>query len=219
MDETLLASILSEAFERECDGHTSAERHRFSKRHEARMQKLMYPNALSEATEARPSLRRRLLVALIAVLVAVVLGATCIAISTNGLNVTEHDDHVELLASYAEDSIQTIESICSPALVPEGYRMVDSKRGVFSYYEHYRRGEDEYFQVMQYTRGSYRGFADNERFELSDVKINGGSGILWTGDTYNFVIWDNGDYVMEVAGTLPAEMILKIAGSVGAAES
>lgn len=78
------------------------------------------------------------------------------------------------------------------------------------------------FTVMsftQYTKADFKEtFSVPKYVEVSEITVNGHPGYMLTRAHYygdhRYVIWDNGDYIMMVSCTAPADMAMRIAESV-----
>lgn len=216
MNETSLESILSEAFNREYAQLASGEQHKFSRRHKTRMRKVLSldTNQHLHLTSAhKPSLKRRLILATIVILTAVILGITTTACITKGFTITPINGFARLRVANNLNSPKIIEEYYEPTWIPEGFKK-NYETNYRTYHDvKYRLTDNKYFLFHQHTKG-FAMYADNEKHYIEDININGNSGLIFYNDNDSMIFIDNGDYVLEVSGTIPKEILVKIAESV-----
>ena len=96
--------------------------------------------------------------------------------------------------------------------VPEGFRKVEKNcsYGKTGFLEYYQNG-DRFFTVEKSTLEAGITF-DTEEYESKTVDINGFQAILFqaTEDCFG-VLYNDGQYIYEVAGKIPAAMVIEIA--------
>lgn len=216
MSETSLASILSEAFNREYAQLASGEQHKFSRRHKTRMRKALSLDTdqhLHLTSAHKPSLKRRLILAVIVIFTAVILGITTTACITKGFTITPINGFARLRDAYNPSSSEVIEEYYAPTWIPEGFK-INHVTNYRAYHDvKYRLTDDKYFLFQQYPKDAAI-YADNEKHFIEDININGNSGLIFYNDNDSMIFIDNGDYVLGVSGTIPKETLVKIAESV-----
>lgn len=217
MDERQFKEILTEAFNQEFSELTKGGEHRFSLRHRMRMRGVFRRYDRSRAVDlsikTRPTLRRRLTVALIVVVTAVILAVTVIGIITNGFRFVEHEDHTQFDAVDIVDYPTSIEEIYEPTWIPEGFEMVELNewRTVReTLYEYY----NDHFLIRQHVKSTFLGYADSQKYQVEYILINGNTIAYWKNDDVNKIYWDNGDYIINIFGTITKEELLKLAESI-----
>lgn len=99
--------------------------------------------------------------------------------------------------------------------VPEGFRKVEKNcsYGKLGFCEYYQNG-DRFFSVEKVTLGAGIWFNTGEH-ESKTVDINGFQAILFqaTEDCFG-VLYNDGQYIYEVVGRIPADMVIEIAQNV-----
>ena len=217
MNEELFLSILSEAFEREYAELTTGGEHSFSLRHRIRMNKVFrcYEKSIAPDTtlNIRPTLRRRLIVAFVVVFTAIILTVTVVALVINGFKVTEKSDHTEFLAIGSENAPTTIVEIYEPSWIPDGFELTLYECGRQVTRSKYTHPNGDYYFYNQYTISSVQGFADSERYTLEHILINEYNGIFWSDEQHKYIYWNDGNYIINVFGNIPKDMLIEIAKS------
>lgn len=210
----------------------SAPRHRFSRKHRRAMRKVFYPDNRPQ-TEKRISLKRRAIVIAAIVVLAVVTGAATV-IRYGGFRFlkyrrSEWGDCYNMFTENADKAPQTIEKLCYNNNVPEKYKLFDKgsyehDEDVHMFYYDSDPTFDDYpicerpiVRIMQMTKKSFiTGIIPGMRVE--PIEIKGFSGFLMvetinengTKLDVNTVLWDCGDYIHMVCGTIPMEELMLI---------
>ena len=212
MEEKLFKSILREAYDREYNELTARGEHKFSLRHRMRMRKVFrkYERSGVDVNKAMPktTVRRRLTVALIVVLVAAILTVTVVALVMNGFKTVEKDDHTEVFAINLENAPTTIEEVYELTWVPEGYELVESKQGINTIRYRYNLSEDEYLVFCQYTKFSYAANENTEQLPYEYIIVDGYDGIIVTVVDLNTIVWETEKYILRLRSNLNKEEML-----------
>lgn len=218
-----LANILEEIAEQEYALPKAAPKHFFSLKHRCAMDKILYPDNLPK-TEKKPALKRRAVIIAAVALLAVVTGAASI-IRYGGFWFSrasfEGETYYEMFAENADKAPQTIEKICYNINVPDRYKFLDGlsheREGnvVMSYYDSetiYKEDSHPLVRVVQMTKKSFIATVTPETDTVEAIEIKGFKGYSYThkveGFEYNSVLWDCGDYIHLVDGTVSMEEIL-----------
>ncbi len=176
MEEKLFKSILREAYDREYNGLTAGGEHKFSFRHRMRMRKVFrkYERSGVDVNKAMPktTVRRRLTVALIVVLVAAILTVTVVALVMNGFKTVEKEDHTEVFAINLENAPTTIEEVYELTWVPEGYELVENMKGINTIRYRYQTSDDKSLVFYQYTKYSYTDSMNTEIYPYEYIDMN-----------------------------------------------
>lgn len=220
-----LTNVLEEICAKEYALPENAPRHRFSPKHRRAMNKILYPDNLPKA-EKKLVLKRRVVIIAAIALLAVVTGAASI-IRHGGFWFTKERSggkkYLMMFAENAESAPKTIEKICYECNAPEKYQRNDRLSHVFEtevleIYEDTSAVVPEnqskpVVHIMQITKES---FADTINFdqEYTPIEIKGHNGftVVSTHDrsdgtkyVYNTVIWDCGEYIHHIGGTISME--------------
>ena len=232
MGELTVKNVLEEICAEEYALPTNAPRHRFSLRHRRAMRKLFYPDNLPQ-TEKSISLKRRAVVIAAIVVLAVVTGAAAV-IRYGGFRFLKYrwgewGDSFYMLTENADKAPQTIEKLCYNNNVPERYKLFetgcyerDDNVHMFFYdsdpaFDAYRIPERPIVRILQMTKKRFiTSILPGMRVE--PIEIKGFSGFLMvetinengTKLDVNTVLWDCGDYIHMVCGTIPMEELMLI---------
>lgn len=221
-----LANILEEIAEQEYALPKAAPKHFFSFKHRRAMNKMLYPDNLPKA-EKKPAFKRRMVIFAAVALLAVVTGAASI-VRHGGFwfrpASSAGENYFEMFAENADKAPQTIENICYNINVPDRYKFLDGlsheveDNVVMSYYDSetiYKEDSHPLVRVVQMTKKSFVATVTPETDTVEAIEIKGFKGYSYThkveGFEYNSVLWDCGDYIHLVDGTVSMEEILEIA--------
>lgn len=106
-----------------------------------------------------------------------------------------------------------------PSYLPEGYKLVADMSNEFEVNLIYEGSGTDYFQFLQLPKGSNR-TVNTEGVDYKKIFIsNTNEGIIFKnlGDTY--LVFNDGDYMYTIIGTVSEEEILKIAESISFKEN
>ncbi len=224
-----LKDVLEEICAEEYALPENAPRHCFKRAHRRAVNAVLYPNGLPK-TEKKLPLKRRALVITAVVVLAVVTGAASI-IRCGGFWFTKNRfngyDYLMMFAENAENAPKTIEKFCYDCNAPEKYKRLDrmchvSEDDVEEMYVDVNAVVPEnhgspFVRVMQITKSSFVNHIQTEQDEFKPIKTKGFDGVSIVtsidfddGTKYmmNTVIWDCGDYIHMVNGTVSMEEIM-----------
>lgn len=220
-----LKDVLEEICAEEYALPANAPRHRFPLRHRRAMNKILYPDNLPK-TEKRISLKRRMIVIAAIVVLAVVTGAAASFYHYNGFALYKlKNDFVEgyiMLVENRDNCPQTIEKLIYDDNIPNDFtlRNTISYNGEFIQNQYISKERDNIFwkkvavvNIEQCTKRSFvNPITDNCIMTSVEVKCcKGFTMIPKDGKAMNVVIWDSGDYIHVVNGTLTLDELLEIA--------
>ena len=202
----------------------NAPAHRFKRRHRKAVNAALYPDGLPRS-ERRLPLKRRILLAAAVVALAVLTGAAASYYRHNGFMFVKnkHPDigkYYVMLVENRENAPKTIERIIYDDNVPEDFTLWDSFTGEGAYGDefvsnYYRLGSTErinklggygaFIGITQCTKQSFvNPFTDNNT--VSPVEVKGCKGFAVTSEeAMNVVVWDSGDYIHVINGSLSVD--------------
>ena len=226
-----LKNVLEEICSEEYALPANAPAHRFKRRHRRAVNAVLYPDGLPKA-ERKLKLKRRILVASVIVVLAVVTGAAAGFYHYNGflLHKTKVGDFkfYEMVVENKnkENAPKTIEKIIYDDNMPEDFTFkrtvtVDEEgyENTFFYNEYvaYDRinkwgGQGVLVDIWQFTKTAYANAVDENNI-VTPVEVRGCKGIAITADDdywTNSVVWDSGDYIHVVDGLMSVEELIEI---------
>lgn len=231
MNEAVFREILAESLRREYSGFDNAPEHKFSLKHRFAMKRLFAKyetnmskdrkkgiNVRSQTSENKPksSLKQRLIIAVvIVVLMTLLVGWVVIYISGN-FRGTVYPDNTQFAVTDLEGSPQTIEYKYALVSVPAGFEMVKTDSSPIHIYTFYmNKSTGQTISFRQWVKSNYQSSYNTENHVLEDVIIDGYSGLCidLSNDEYNssLVVWNNGDYIIEILADLPKDDALNLA--------
>ncbi len=205
----------------------NAPRHLFSRTHRRAMNTLFYVDDVPKAAGKMPLKRRVLIIAAIAVLA--IMGAAAVVVS-HGFRFDKNpvEDEYLMMTQNAAAAPKTIEHECYDPTAPEGWKMLpDSfdtlvERGKLVAHGYValedRPGMEKkpIFTTEQFTKNCFEQAIDEESdADVKHITVKNCNGFAFTRNvdepnSINVVIWDCGDYIHRVSGTVPMKELLTI---------
>lgn len=233
MNENILEEIVAESYRREYKQYDNAPEHNFSIKHKLNMKRIFarYARNVNKIKQIQPkrhleetthshnlSLRQKLFVAvLIIVLMSLLVGWIAVYISKD-FHGTVYHDYTHLTVVNTDDCPQTIEHKYFLPEIPEGFELVETVSSSIAEYNKYTNSlTNETFAITQHVKKSYSSNYNTEHKNINEVEINGhiGQYIDFSDNEFNssLLVWDNGDYIIELGGDLPKDALVNLAKS------
>lgn len=221
MKNQSLKDIFEEAYEREFSEFDGAAKHKFSLSHKRRMKKIFKLYSLNQSqpvtTAKKPA--KRLSVAFM--LAAVVLGLTAASITASGVYhgfvQKEYNNYTDLLAVDYESGPSAIEYIYEPD-VSADYEIAShdiNTARCWTDFENHTTGK--IVSLEQSVKKEYAGHYDNNHSTYTTVYVNDIPALYieteYKNGNYGTLVWDNGDYILELSGYLTQAELVELAGS------
>lgn len=223
MDKHTLDEIIEEAYDREFEKYDDLPKHHFSSRHKRNMKKVfkLYEKNSEQQSNFSSKPAKRLssvLVIAAAVVLLAAISSAAVSIYTN-ISWEQDDDLYYFLASDYKNAPKQIDYIYEFAALPDDYEMTREFKIDYLYHavwENKTTGDCVMFtqSVKQY----FQTITGSEGRKPEIVYINDKPGLYtdWTaaGDEGSgFVLWDNGDYILNVYGNMNKNELLALAES------
>ena len=218
-----ISDIFDEAYRREFSEFDNSPKHKFSFSHNRKMKKIfkLYSDnwSRSDLTGAKPVKR----LSLVFIFVIIILALTAVSVAAvalyNGFTQKEYSDHTDLLVIDYESCLETIEYIYEFTTLPEDYEIVNCEifpdSLCWTEIENINTGKTALF--TQTIKKEYVGHYDNERSEYSTVFIYDIPAVYIDSsnefESYGTLVWDNGDYILEISGYLTKNELINLAKS------
>lgn len=225
MCESIFASIIDEMAERELARYSEIPPFKTSKKHDRAMQKI-FKRYERNTRRLRPqaeikarTMRKRIIVALVVIILAVFTGFTAAYFISRSFRGEVYSDNTQLFPINMENCPTVIEDEYYLSELPEGFKKTSTRSNLFSMtaiHENSQTGQTITFR--QWAKPEFDSVHYNtEKAKLVEVEINGHSGVFLdlSNDNQNFtqVIWDNGDYILLLAGNLSKTELFNLAKS------
>lgn len=224
MSESIFASIIVEMAEHELTEYSDMPMFKTSKKHDRAMRRI-FKRYERNTRKLRPQaeiktmvVRKRIIVALVVIILAVFTGFTAAYFISRGFRGEVHSDNTELFPIDTENCPTVIEAKYYLPELPEGFEILDTDSTPFYEhiaYENKKTGQTIVFE--QWTKPEFESLRFNtEKGELIEVEINGYFGVcleLSDDSNYTELIWDNGDYLFRIASSLSKNELLDLAKS------
>ena len=215
MSEEIIKEVLIEAYDIEFAELDRFKRHIFSRAHKRKMKALfnsLYNNK-EEVRTPHPKLksRHRLSLVLVLIITSILLGITVVAIATNGFKFTTKPTHTQVLAAGWEDAPEIIEDYYIID-IPDDFILEGDSGSELVYTIEYTK-EDDFIKFRQFAKKSYNATYNTEGYEYEELIFDDHNAFYIQWKNYNALVWDNGDYIMEIQSTMYKDDLVKLAKS------
>lgn len=225
MSESIFASIIDEMAERDLARYAEISAFKTTKKHDRAMQRIFKryernTRRLRPQNEIRVrNVQKRIIVALVVIILAVFTGFTAAYFISRSFQGEVHKDNTELFPIDMENGPTVIEDKYYLSELPEGFE--EDYSDTTPYYKFIRyenRHTGQTITFKQWTKSYFDPVHYNAKTdELEEVDINEHCGIFLdlSNDELNrtLLIWDNGDYIIEISGKLSKEDMIDLAKS------
>ena len=229
MNENILEEIVAESYRREYEQYDNAPEHNFSIKHKLNMKRIFARYARNINKQIQPkrhldetayghnlSLRQKLFVAvLIIVLMSLLVGWIAVYISKD-FHGTVYHDYTHLTVVNTDDCPQRIEYRYGLSEIPAGFELIETiSTPVEVYTKYHNKSTGVTFDFLQCVKTYYKPQINTEHHKIEEIDINGHAGLCmdFSDDKHfsAFILWDNGDYIIEIGGDLPKNELEKLA--------
>lgn len=230
MNEEVLRSVLGEVIAIQFAEFENAPEHKFSLHHRLAMKKIFarYNRNVRNIRKTetcgivresnrkhRLSLRQRLVIALAIILIACVLCGWVIMFISENISGTVYPDYTKMFAENIEGSPKTIEYQYVLINLPEGFEVVQTESLPYQFCTEYRNSfTNQTIYLCQWVKYKYRPSYSMKKSYIEEVDI-GDNIVLYVdlskaNTNRTLVVWDNGDYIIEIVGDLDKDSTLKL---------
>ena len=230
MNEITLDDILVAAHDIEFAQYDNSPEHTFSPRH-IRAMKRIFKTYERNVSLLNHSIykdqkhesyihwnRKSLAVVLVIVLLAVLAGCAVIIFTLGGFNTKSYSDNTELFPIDYENGPSIIKNEYYLSNLPEGFIEVNKDQNDYCIYNYYVNDENGLtITFCQWVKKDYEIHVNTEIGQLDEIMINERAGICVYYEDVKYdgvdIIWDNGDYVLEIVTNMPEREALDLAKS------
>ncbi len=218
MSNELFNNILQKVCDEEFAEYEKIEEHKFSIRHRRKMKKLFceYDKKCASNVPEKQTVRFRRRVTAV-VIAAVVLITSCLTVGalTGGFKFTLKSDHTAMFNIDYENAPQTIEYLYYISALPDKYKLTTSDIDIaLSAYFYYETNDEHIYYFGQVVKSAYKSYLNTEKYKMEEVVIDNKNGVFIAFESESLLVWDNGDYVLEIYGNFTKEEMLNLAKSV-----
>lgn len=112
---------------------------------------------------------------------------------------------------------QTLEELYDITYDLSDYKVAHDSKNEFIYWKYYKNTKDNYTSVelKQYVKNFFP-LTTYPDAPITLIDINGYEAFLYSNDTidFHYLIWDNGDYIIQLKSNVDKDTLIKIAESV-----
>ncbi|MCH5204749.1 MAG: DUF4367 domain-containing protein [Oscillospiraceae bacterium] len=230
MNENVLRQLLGEMLESEFAEYDNPPKWQFSLKHRLAMKRILarYERNMQKLKEKSPdtaalieqnkpclSFKQRMLIVICIIILMTFLVGWVVVFVSRDFHGTVHKDSTQLIAVNLENCPLIIEYSYVLASVPEGFELIETNSSPIDVYTLYENSLTKHtITLRQWVKSSYAINYNTENHILEYVTINGQEGLCvdFSDDKHNssLVVWDNGDYVIEVLADLDKDSIIDL---------
>lgn len=173
----------------------------------------------ASSAHSRPSrVSTRLVILIAVILCAALLAGFILVYVSKSFSGPVNEDNTQLFAINTENCPETIEYEYYLPELPEGFEMMYHSLSSFDVYTNYKNElTGKTIMLYQSTKNIYERHFNTEGYEFEDIEINNHEGVFidrFDSEYTTFIIiWDNGDYILELIGNLPKNDLINLAKS------
>lgn len=190
--------------------------HRFSRKFERKMRKLIrYED--SEPVHFHKITLKKLFIYITVALIT----ASIMAFSVGAVRDFFKNFFMEIFATHTEVQIVDSENIQNSILdkysicVPDNFVQTEKFEYEILVCCVYRTADNDYITFNQYVKSEYDVNINTENRTMDHIEVNGNDGyIVELGNDEYYISWDNGDYIFDITGNIGKNALIDAANSV-----
>lgn len=176
------------------------------------------PQMIPASQSKHLRLSKRLIILFAAIICATMLTGFMLVYSSKNFHGTVYNDNTQLFAVNTENCPTTIEYEYYLSNLPDGFEMVEHDSLSFHVYTLYENtSSGQFITFSQYTKEKFTPHYNTEHDNFEEIVINDHHGIFIDfSDNEHFgsiVVWDHGEYILEIIGDLPKNSLANLAKS------
>lgn len=221
MNEFTIEEVIAEAHKLETESFDDMPKHKFSRQHRINMKRII---ALYEKNTCKLerhtykfSFKRMIIIVCVVLLAALI--ATAAVIVINEFKAVQHTDNTELFVINPVGAPTEIgENLYQITDLPYGYVIEDETLSIRNHVVIYvNEASGKSFMFRQFTKEAFDVHYDSEGAYFEETEINGHSALYMEVNKNDYMscllLWDNGDYILEISGNLSKDELLTLAKS------
>lgn len=163
-------------------------------------------------------LTKRLIIIFAVIICAIMLTGFMLVYFSKNFHGTVYNDNTQLFSVNTENCPTTIEYEYYLSNLPDGFEMVEYDSSFYDVYILYENASSEQIITLsQYTKEKFTPHYNTEHNNFEEIVINDHYGLFidfgYDEHFSSIVVWDNGDYILEISGDLPKEHLVNLAES------
>ena len=227
MSESILRAILEESVRHEWDKYDNVPEHIFSKKHERSMNRIFKlfeknkckfeSHLISIPTHNFRFTKKTVLVLVTILFLAALAGCAVMYFVSNSFRGKVNNDNTELFVINTENCPSTIEDIYYLPDLSDDFEVLTTNSTPFSEYISYQnKVTGQTFSFTQWVKAEFGSSHYNtEGQDFEEIDINGHYGLCLYFDLQSYiyagVVWDIGDYILELSGDLTKNELIDLA--------
>ncbi len=231
MYDSLLDEVLTEYYEEEFLEYPDAPEHKISLKHRRTMKKIfkLYekntdclrpePSPKPVSThKVRLTPRNAFILAMI-IFLGVLTGCTAVYFVSQDFRGDIYSEYTKIFPLNTENCPTVIEEKYYLSELPEGYEIANTDSSPFFEYVYYENKQTNlYISLTQWVKSEFCTYNLNtENHKVEEVDINGHNGLFidftMEEHIHSLLLWDNGDYILELSTDLYKNETINLAKS------
>ena len=217
MSNELFKNILQEMCDEEFAEYETSNEHKFSLKHRRKMKKLFREydkKYASDVSDKKMVQSRRSIAAVIIAATIFIVSCVTVGALTIGFRHIQKSDHTEIFNIDYENAPQTIEYLYYISDLPDEYKLIDSDVDIDISAGYFYETEDgRIFKFNQVVKSVYKSYINTEKYKMEEVVIDNKNGVYITFENESLLVWDNGDYVLEIYSDFTKDNMIDLAKS------
>lgn len=133
---------------------------------------------------------------------------------SRGFRHIQESDHTEIFNIDYENAPQTIEYLYYISDLPDEYKLINSDFNIdISAGFFYETEDGRIFNFNQVVKSVYKSYINTEKYKMEEIIIDNKNGVFTAFENESLLVWDNGDYVLEIYGDFAKEEMIDLAKS------
>lgn len=215
MNENVLAEAFNAVYGEEFSEFAEPPKHLFSLRHRKAMKEILYPAAVPQAAaKRRIPLKKKLLIALLVILLSAIGVAAGAAVSRS-FSFKESGEFTVMTPVTDLNAPVMIDDYYYLPQIPRGFELYDQQRCLTSSSFYYMDSSGRVFFFIQSVKENFNVYYNSEDWITEEIKINERPAVYFTEDGIaGTIVWDNEDCILEIGGDLSKDELIALAESV-----
>ena len=228
MNEDVFRQLLGEMMRSEFAEYDNPPKWKFSLKHRLAMKRIFarYEKNVQKLKEKstdtatpieqykpRLNFKQRLLLVLCIIILMTFLVGWVVVFVSKDFHGTVYRDNTLINAVNLENAPLTIEYKYTLNSVPEGFELIETDSSPHDSYSLYmNKTTNQTITLYQCVKLHFTPHINTEHHTLEEIDINGSTGLFIDLSSktcdYSLVMWDNGDYIIEIFGDLDKESMI-----------
>ena len=214
MDENILSEVFDDVYRQEFSEFDDTPSHFFSLKHRKAVKGIFYPQAVTYKVKRGTPIKRRLLIALLVILLSAIGVAAGAAVSRS-FSFKENGEFTVMTPVIDQNAPVMIDDYYYLPQIPRGFELYDQERSLTSSSFYYKDSSERFFFFSQSVKENFNVYYNSEDWITKEINISERPAVYFTEDGIaGTIVWDNEDCILEIGGDLPKDELVALAKSI-----